>query len=163
MRAHEGLPGQLVQMAGEALAEAAAVHEDDRAAMSPDLLEQRRMDRRPQPRPRLLGSRDDELSRSGTARAARAVHAMQRSGIIAEIHRARSVRDIRDVRGIRGVRDIRGVRGIPGRGDIGTRHVGDRHTDPTVQGRRRAGLDDRHGTVATEIPCDRLGWPRGRR
>ena len=51
--ADELFAGQLVEALGEALGEAAAVREDDRAAVLPDQLEDRRVDRGPDARPRL--------------------------------------------------------------------------------------------------------------
>ena len=51
--ADELLPGELVEPLGEALAEAPAVREDDRAAVGPDQLEDPRVDRRPDADPRL--------------------------------------------------------------------------------------------------------------
>ena len=53
MRAHERLAGELVERAGEPLREPPAVDEDQRRAVRADQLEQPRMDRRPDRRPRV--------------------------------------------------------------------------------------------------------------
>ena len=53
----ELLAGQLVEPLGEPLGEAAAVGEDDRAAMAPDELEDPRVDRRPDARPQVAARR----------------------------------------------------------------------------------------------------------
>ena len=50
MGANQFLAGQLVEPLGQALAQPAAVREDDRAGVAPDQLEDRRVDRRPDAR-----------------------------------------------------------------------------------------------------------------
>jgi hypothetical protein len=57
VRAHEFLAGQLVQPLGEALGQAPAVGEDDRAVMAADELEDPWVDRRPDARPEVRACR----------------------------------------------------------------------------------------------------------
>ena len=54
---HELLAGELVESLGQALAQAAAVREDDRARVAPDELEDPRVDRRPDAGPQVRADR----------------------------------------------------------------------------------------------------------
>ena len=64
MRAHQRLAGQLVERAGQPLGQPPAVDEDQRRAMRADQLEQPRVDRRPDRRPRVAHRRP---ARSGSS------------------------------------------------------------------------------------------------